>query len=137
MAILPPLPLLLAIAAPRPAAPEPAPRPAWVDKSDAHARVLLDVLARLSPESAEAMARQEVERYTFRAPGQATSHFYGYLRWMEIKSRVELALGRGFDRRPYHDFLLAQGLLPPSVLAKAVLSEFAAREKAGTEPAGR
>jgi hypothetical protein len=80
----------------------------------------------------EAMARQEVERYTFRAPGQATSYFYGYLRWMELKSRVELALGKGFDRRRYHDFLLAQGLLPPAVLAKAVEQEFLSgpREKA-------
>jgi uncharacterized protein (DUF885 family) len=80
----------------------------------------------------EPMARQEVERYTFRAPGQATSYFYGYLRWMELKSRVELALGKGFDRRRYHDFLLAQGLLPPAVLAKAVEQEFLSgpREKA-------
>ncbi|MGH9658464.1 MAG: DUF885 domain-containing protein, partial [Bryobacteraceae bacterium] len=30
-----------------------------------------------------AMARQEVERYTFRSPGQATSYFYGYTRLME------------------------------------------------------
>jgi hypothetical protein len=82
----------------------------------------------------EPMARQEVERYTFRAPGQATSYFYGYLRWMEIKSRVELALGKGFDRRRYHDFLLAQGLLPPSVLQKTVESEFLGREKAAGAP---
>jgi hypothetical protein len=72
----------------------------------------------------EPMARQEVERYTFRSPGQATSYFYGYLRWMELKSKVELKLGKGFDRKRYHDFLLAQGLLPPAVLAKAVLAEF-------------
>src|SRR4030095_12570379 len=26
----------------------------------------------------DAMAKQEVERYTFRSPGQATSYFYGY-----------------------------------------------------------
>jgi hypothetical protein len=72
----------------------------------------------------EPMARQEVERYTFRAPGQATSYFYGYLRWMELKSRVELALGKSFDRKRYHDFLLAQGMLPPSLLAKTVEAEF-------------
>jgi hypothetical protein len=72
----------------------------------------------------EPMARQEVERYTFRAPGQATSYFYGYLRWMELKSRVELALGKDFDRRRYHDFLLAQGLLPPTLLGEVVLDEF-------------
>jgi len=78
----------------------------------------------------EPMARQEVERYTFRSPGQATSYFYGYLRWMELKSRVELALGPKFDRQRYHDFILAQGLLPPDTLGRAVLSEFVPREKA-------
>jgi hypothetical protein len=78
----------------------------------------------------EAMARQEVERYTFRAPGQATSYFYGYLRWMELKSRVELALGRRFDRQRYHDFILSQGLLPPDMLARAVLEEFVPAERA-------
>jgi Bacterial protein of unknown function (DUF885) len=77
----------------------------------------------------EAMARQEVERYTFRAPGQATSYFYGYLRWMELKSRVELALGARFDRQRYHDFILSQGLLPPDTLGKAVLAEFVPQEK--------
>jgi uncharacterized protein (DUF885 family) len=65
-----------------------------------------------------------VERYTFRSPGQATSYFYGYLRWMELKSRVELQLGKGFDRKRYHDFLLAQGMLPPSLLVKTVEAEF-------------
>jgi hypothetical protein len=83
----------------------------------------------------EPMARQEVERYTFRAPGQATSYFYGYLRWMELKSRVELALGKEFDRQRYHDFILAQGLLPPDVLGKAVLQEFVTQEKARKPPA--
>jgi uncharacterized protein (DUF885 family) len=77
----------------------------------------------------EAMARQEVERYTFRAPGQATSYFYGYLRWMELKSRVELALGARFDRQRYHDFILSQGLLPPDTLGKAVLAEFVPQER--------
>jgi hypothetical protein len=76
-----------------------------------------------------AMARQEVERYTFRAPGQATSYFHGYTRWLQLRSEVEGALGPRFDRRRYHDFLLAQGLLPPDVLRKAVLEDFVAAEK--------
>jgi hypothetical protein len=78
----------------------------------------------------EPMARQEVERYTFRSPGQATSYFYGYLRWLELKSRVELALGKGFDRQRYHDFVLAQGMLPPELLERAALAEFVAKAKA-------
>jgi uncharacterized protein (DUF885 family) len=77
-----------------------------------------------------AMAKQEVERYTFRAPGQATSYFYGYLRWMQLRSETETALGAKFDRQRYHDFLLAQGLLPPDVLRAAVVSELVPAEKA-------
>jgi hypothetical protein len=78
----------------------------------------------------EAMAKQEVDRYTFLAPGQATCYFYGYTRWMQLKSQAEFALGSGFDRRRYHDFLLSQGFLPPDVLAEAVMKEFVSAEKA-------
>jgi hypothetical protein len=77
-----------------------------------------------------AMARQEVERYTFRAPGQATSYFHGYTRWLQLRSEVESLLGPGFDRQRYHDFLLAQGLLPPDVLRRAVTEDFVAAERA-------
>jgi hypothetical protein len=95
-------------------------------KPEQAVRLLMDEVVLSEP-----MARQEVERYTFRSPGQATSYFYGYLRWMELKSRVELALGKSFDRKRYHDFLLAQGLLPPAVLTKTVLAEFVPREPKG------
>ncbi|HEY3492712.1 MAG TPA: DUF885 domain-containing protein, partial [Solirubrobacterales bacterium] len=63
----------------------------------------------------EGMALQEVERYTFRSPGQATSYFCGYTRLMELRTDAERALGPKFDRQKYHDFILAQGLLPPSL----------------------
>ncbi|HET9228314.1 MAG TPA: DUF885 domain-containing protein [Thermoanaerobaculia bacterium] len=72
----------------------------------------------------EGMALQEVERYTFRSPGQATSYFCGYTRLMELRTDAERALGPKFDRLKYHDFILAQGLLPPSLLRKAVMEEF-------------
>jgi len=71
-----------------------------------------------------AMARQEIERYTFRAPGQATSYFCGYERLMELRTDVERVLGKRFDRQKYHDFVLAQGLLPPALLRAAVLERF-------------
>lgn len=71
----------------------------------------------------EGMALQEVERYTFRSPGQATSYFCGYTRLMELRTEVERLLGPKFDRQKYHDFLLAQGPLPPALLRKAVLEE--------------
>jgi uncharacterized protein (DUF885 family) len=41
-----------------------------------------------------------------------------------------MALGPKFDRQRYHDYILSQGLLPPDVLSKAVLTEFVAAEKA-------
>jgi len=72
----------------------------------------------------EGLALQEVQRYTFRSPGQATAYFCGYIRLMELRAEVERVLGPKFDRRKYHDFLLAQGILPPSLLRKAVFEEF-------------
>jgi hypothetical protein len=79
-----------------------------------------------------AMALQEVERYTFWAPGQAPSYFCGYQHLMELRTDVERMLGDRFDRQAYHDFLLAQGLLPPDLLRKAVMEHFVApRRTAG------
>jgi uncharacterized protein (DUF885 family) len=75
----------------------------------------------------EAMALQEVERYTFRMPGQATSYFCGYQRIMELRAEMERVLGEKFNRRELHDFMLAQGLLPAGLLRKAVLEEFVPR----------
>lgn len=71
-----------------------------------------------------AMARQEVERYMFRAPGQATSYFYGYQRLMQTREEAQLALGDKFDREAFNDFILDQGLLPPDMLEQAVLQTF-------------
>jgi uncharacterized protein (DUF885 family) len=72
----------------------------------------------------DAMALQEVQRYTFLAPGQATAYFCGYSRLMELRTEAEQALGKSFDRQKYHDFVLAQGLLPPRLVRKAVFEEF-------------
>jgi hypothetical protein len=96
---------------------------------DGAKKVLMDEVVLSEP-----MARQEVERYTFRAPGQATSYYYGYLRWMQLRSEVETALGPKFDRRRFHDYALAQGLLPPNVLRKTVLEEFVPAERSAQRP---
>jgi hypothetical protein len=72
----------------------------------------------------EAMARQEVDRYTFRAPGQATSYFYGYTKLVALRAEVEKLAGKEFNQQAFHDFLLAQGLLPPSLMREAVLRRF-------------
>ncbi len=73
----------------------------------------------------DAFANQEVERYTFRMPGQATSYFYGYKRLLELRSRTEKTLGKKFNQQQFHDFILSQGLLPPALLQEAVLESFA------------
>ena len=52
------------------------------------------------------------------------------MRWMSLKAETEMALGSRFDRQRYHDFVLAQGLLPPAVLAQAIRTEFIPAEKA-------
>jgi Bacterial protein of unknown function (DUF885) len=72
----------------------------------------------------DAMANQEVERYTFWAPGQANAYFYGYTRLRELRAEVEKTMGGRFHAKALHDFILAQGLLPPRLLRKAVLEEF-------------
>ncbi len=78
----------------------------------------------------EGMATQEMQRYVFRAPGQATSYFYGYQRLMETRQAAQLALRRSFDRQAFNDFVLAQGLLPPTLLRRAVMEDFVpARQK--------
>jgi uncharacterized protein (DUF885 family) len=82
-------------------------------------RVLQDELV-----LSDALSRPELERYTFRGPGQATSYFNGYLRLVEPRAESELLLGKRFDKQAFHDFILAQGLLPPALLRQAVLRTF-------------
>ncbi len=70
------------------------------------------------------MAVQELDRYMFRTPGQAVSYFYGYTRLLEIRKETEQKLGPKFKPQAFHDFILAQGLLPPALLRKAVEEQF-------------
>jgi uncharacterized protein (DUF885 family) len=107
------------------------------------ARAFLDPelhLGRVTPDEArrvlredvvlsQGMTEQEVERYMFRAPGQATSYFYGYTRLLDLRPRVEKAMGSRFDAREFHDFILAQGLLPPELLERTVLEHFTTAAK--------
>lgn len=75
-------------------------------------------------------AKSEVERYTFRAPGQANSYFYGYTRLLQLRQDTEKALGSNFDQKKFHDFILAQGLLPPALMRRAVFEDFIPAQKA-------
>ena len=71
-----------------------------------------------------AFAKEEVERFTFRSPGQANSYFYGYTRLLSLRKETEAALGARFDAEKFHDFILSQGLLPPDLMHAAVLDGF-------------
>jgi uncharacterized protein (DUF885 family) len=92
-------------------------------------------LGQLTPEQAKAllmrelllsepMATQEIDRYTFRMPGQATSYFYGLMKLESLRTRTEVLMGDKFNQCDFHDFILKQGLLPPELLAQAVTFEF-------------
>lgn len=101
------------------------------------AHAFLDIelnLGRTAPEQArrvliddvvfsEAWADQAVERYTLLWPGQAPSYLYGYLSLTQLHDEVR----RGGRVTPaaFHDFVLAQGFLPQSLLRKTVLTHFA------------
>lgn len=77
----------------------------------------------------EAMTRQELDRYTFNSPGQATAYFYGYMRIQQLRLQTELALGKNFNRQAFNDFIIGQGLLPPEQLAEAVRTQFIPSQK--------
>ncbi|MGH8032387.1 MAG: DUF885 family protein, partial [Luteimonas sp.] len=81
-----------------------------------------------------AMAKQELDRYTFNAPGQACSYFYGYSRILQLRMETELAQGKAFDRMQFNNFLLDQGLLPPDQLAKAVQERFVGVPETAIKP---
>ena len=72
----------------------------------------------------EAFAREELDRFTFRSPGQATAYFYGYTRLLELRAHTQIELGNNFKLKEFNDFLIAQGLLPPDQLADAVDTQF-------------
>ncbi len=72
----------------------------------------------------EPLATQEADRYTFRAPGQAGSYYFGHMKMQELRAKTELALGKKFNERDFHDFILTQGLLPAHLMAKAVEEGF-------------
>ncbi len=102
------------------------------------ARMFLDPmlnLGEITPEEAkrllvedvgidEDMAQNEIERYTYRIPGQATAYYYGYGKLQALRGQAEVKLQDKFDARAFHDFILDQGLLPPDILKQAVMEEF-------------
>ncbi len=89
-----------------------------IKPEDAYRVLEQDVVA------SHAFAQEEVERYTYRMPGQANSYFYGYTKLIQLREDAEKALGPKFRQKAFHDFLLAQGLLPPDLMRRAVMEEF-------------
>ena len=102
------------------------------------ARMFLDPMLNLgliTPEEAKALivndvaigeswAQNEIERYTYRMPGQATAYYYGYGKMQALRTQTELKLQDSFNQRAFHDFILDQGMLPPHILKEAVMTEF-------------
>jgi len=41
-----------------------------------------------------------------------------------LRKEAEAALGSKFNQQKFHDFILAQGLLPPDLMRKAVMEDF-------------
>ena len=72
----------------------------------------------------EPLARQELERYTDKLPGQAPAYFCGYTRMMELRTEIERRLGEKFDQMKYHDFLMGIGPLPIALVRQALLEDF-------------
>jgi uncharacterized protein (DUF885 family) len=71
-----------------------------------------------------AFAKEELERLTYRAPGQANSYFCGYAKLVVLRKDTEAALGARFDQKKFYDLILAQGLLPPDLMRHAVFEDF-------------
>ena len=78
----------------------------------------------------EAFATEEVDRYTFRMPGQAVSYFDGFSRLLQLRADVQKAMGSRFNVEQFHDFILAQGMLPPKLLREAVIAKFVSTNSA-------
>ncbi len=72
--------------------------------------------------ASKALARQEVERYTFAQPGVATTYFAGCVALLELRAEAEEHLGAAFDPRVFHDLILRQGFLDPRRLRNRVLA---------------
>ncbi len=79
----------------------------------------------------ESWAQSEIERYTYRMPGQAPAYYFGYTKLQALRTQTELALRDHFDQQSFHDFILAQGMLPPEMMKKAVMQDFVPSQRSG------
>ena len=89
-----------------------------ISPKDAKSLIMEDIVI------GEGWAQNEIERYTYRMPGQATAYYFGYTKLQALRTQTELALRDDFDQQSFHDFILAQGMLPPDLMNKAVMEDF-------------
>jgi uncharacterized protein (DUF885 family) len=47
-----------------------------------------------------------------------------------LRKETEAALGAKFNQKKFHDFILAQGLLPPDLMRQAVMEDFVPAQNA-------
>lgn len=59
----------------------------------------------------------EVERYVV-IPGQACAYKIGMLKILELRKKMQIKLKDKFDLKKFHEFILANGALPLSILEK-------------------
>ena len=64
-------------------------------------------------------ARYQIQRYIV-WPGQSTSYMIGFLRILELRDRVQQALGDEFNLASFHTLVLENGSLPLDVLERRV-----------------
>src|SRR5438128_2042361 len=91
----------------------------WIARSNENAKILLAVQARFAPEQAARLGQPGLDdRITDLSPGHQE----------RLRKATGEALAR-FEPLAIHDAILAQGLLPPDLLRKAVLDAVGASEQ--------
>lgn len=68
----------------------------------------------------DAQIDSEVLRYAIAMPGQALAYKLGAAHIAALRRHAEAALGARFDVRRFHDAVLANGSLPPQILARHI-----------------
>jgi len=61
----------------------------------------------------------EITRYSV-WPGQATSYFVGFLKFLELRQKAKDALDERFDLKAFHHIILVNGSVPLNVLEQLV-----------------